>query len=555
MFVSLHCHYSHYRSRLESGAAGSLDVVSIVTLSEDSRALILEQPTSWLLYNQIVALYESKSVLPQGHGPYMPSLDLAEALLNVNSNASCAMGLCFISDGKPSDHHFLELPFIDCVDVITEKVASLAKQFGRRLQFTAIGIGDEDFSTLQEMVDVANDYGAKASMNLPSRSAGILGDVLETFSSSVTSTQTEMTCLATLKQQCVKSVTRESKRKATHNISIVGEEDFFIYGKPNVQRQVYKEWYEDKKRRHCFEETSLQNSNAHFVAMHEHPFGEGSERFAYRFFEVGADRKSVTGIAMVAKESRFILDGKDTESARQRFVKIFCETQQLAGRIATEFNAMLDNLIRVGDSTPRVLFLDCSVYTINDINLGKNSVLVEEKLDHTKWMKWNSNNGYVAGMKKTPTFNDGDIEGALQRLKVLDLNLDIIEEDEEDEYSDERSVTTETNHNGRNVSTIDFDAFQVAQAFSHFSYWATGRKRLICDLQGVFDDARNLLCLSDPVIHYDYQHNGHKRMLHGRTDRGRKGISLFFETHECSNLCYLVTNGFKRSQQRLQHRA
>jgi len=45
-------------------------------------------------------------------------------------------------------------------------------------------------------------------------------------------------------------------------------------------------------------------------------------------------------------------------------------------------------------------------------------------------------------------------------------------------------------------------ASEVAQTFSHFSYYATGKERLVCDLQGVYNEKENVLKLSDPVIHY-----------------------------------------------------
>ena len=553
--------------RLESGAAGSSDVVSIVTLGENSEALVLEQPTSWILYNKIVDIYNNKTVQPQGHGPYIPSLNLAGELLNANSNASCAMGLLFISDGKPSDHYLLGIDINDGRDAITKRVASLASKFGRRLQFTAVGIGDEDFITLENMVDVASDYGAKASMNIPSKSAGALGDVLGTFATAIASTQKEMTCVASLKQQRVKTVTRESMRKANESITRVSDSDFFIYDQHSVQRLVYKEWREEKNTCRYFEPAPLQNRDAHYVAMHESTFGEGAERFAYRFFEVGADGESVIGKPLVAKESRFIVNGYDTEDARQHFVKTFCETQELASRIAIEFNATLDALNCVDKSTPRVSILDCSVYILDDINLGKNSVLVEEKLDQTKWMKWNSNNGFVAGMENAPTSNEDNIEGVIQSMN--DLDICTIEEEEDDEgrdvSSNGQSAKVETNNCNQHLSNVgakshnkdkslpEFSAFDVAQAFSHFSYWATGRKRLICDLQGVFDDGKNLLYLSDPVIHCDNRGKSYKDpCIAGRTDRGRTGMALFFKTHKChcGKLCRLVTSGLKRTQRR-----
>ena len=352
--------------RIASGAAGNLDVVSIITLGDYSETLILQQPTTWVLYNHIVDFYTSKSVRPRGHGLYIPSLDKAETLLTANTNASCAMGLCFISDGQPSDSTMMKGISDQGLHIISEKVASLAKRFGRRLQFDAVGIGDEDFDTLEAMVDTAADYGAKASLKLPSKSAGVLGNVLESFATSVTSTQTEMTCVDTSNQQKVKEVKRESRIKANKEITSVSDEDFYIYDKQDVKRTVYSEWYKNKQRKFGFEEAPLQDPSAKFVAMAEAAFGEGGERLAYRFYEVDSDRSTIVGKPLVAKESRFIVDGDDNESARRKFVQTFCKTQQLAGRIAEEFNKKLDTLNRVDKTTPRASFLDCSVYLIDD---------------------------------------------------------------------------------------------------------------------------------------------------------------------------------------------
>ncbi len=49
-----------------------------------------------MLYNSIVEIYTEKSTQPRGHGWYIPSLDLAEQLLNKNPLASCALVLNFV---------------------------------------------------------------------------------------------------------------------------------------------------------------------------------------------------------------------------------------------------------------------------------------------------------------------------------------------------------------------------------------------------------------------------------------------------------------------------
>lgn len=140
-------------------------------------------------------------------------------------------------------------------------------------------------------------------------------------------------------------------------------------------------------------------------------------------------------------------------------------------------------------------------------------------------------------MKCAPQLNEMDIRRTME--VTLRNDLAIIDEDEEEEEEDDSD-------NVPRSELYCFTPSEVAQAFSHFSYWATGRKRLICDLQGVFDEEGNVLKLSDPVIHYHSHTN--RRFVHGRTDRGWKGMGMFFETHHehCGRLCRLVTRGFRR---------
>ena len=143
---------------------------------------------------------------------------------------------------------------------------------------------------------------------------------------------------------------------------------------------------------------------------------------AYRFFELAYDGKSIVGKHMVAKESRLILDeDMADESARKRFVRTFCSTQQLARRLAKEFNDKLATIRRVDIKTPRVNILDCSIYELDDKIVGKLSVLVEEKLDHNIWQKWNSNNGYVDGMGKAPEFSEERLREAFSNMTCFPL--------------------------------------------------------------------------------------------------------------------------------------
>ncbi len=63
----------------------------------------------------------------------------------------------------------------------------------------------------------------------------------------------------------------------------------------------------------------------------------------------------------------------------------------------------------------------------------------------------------------------------------------------------------------------------------------------VCDIQGVLDRAAPngpLLRLTDPCIHYESRHG--RVMVHGRTDKGRRGMHNFFRTHQCNALCRLL---------------
>eukprot|EP00475_Leptophrys_vorax_P043039 TRINITY_DN815_c0_g1_i2.p1 TRINITY_DN815_c0_g1~~TRINITY_DN815_c0_g1_i2.p1 ORF type:complete len:688 (-),score=125.24 TRINITY_DN815_c0_g1_i2:273-2336(-) len=78
------------------------------------------------------------------------------------------------------------------------------------------------------------------------------------------------------------------------------------------------------------------------------------------------------------------------------------------------------------------------------------------------------------------------------------------------------------NNNNGYVSEIDRN---TPQAFSHFSYFVSDSKLLICDIQGVGDQ------YTDPQVHS--QNGG----LYGAGDMGREGINKFFATHRCNPLC------------------
>jgi hypothetical protein len=77
--------------------------------------------------------------------------------------------------------------------------------------------------------------------------------------------------------------------------------------------------------------------------------------------------------------------------------------------------------------------------------------------------------------------------------RVAHFDGGIIEEGSEgEEYLDE----VEPDNLPRN-SALFFSPFDRTQAFSHFTFTASGKRRLVCDLQGVYDKASNVFMFSD----------------------------------------------------------
>ena len=136
--------------------------------------------------------------------------------------------------------------------------------------------------------------------------------------------------------------------------------------------------YDPSSGERCFKKIPLHHPDARGVAVSRKAFGEGTERFAYQFFEVAADGRTVVGEALVAKESKFVAE-TDSNYAEQseKFVRRFCRINQQAQKAADVFNAKLDSIQRLDPDTPRVSFLPCSMYCVNDPEKGKHSLSVE----------------------------------------------------------------------------------------------------------------------------------------------------------------------------------
>eukprot|EP00977_Amphora_coffeiformis_P008381 scaffold1893_cov220-Amphora_coffeaeformis.AAC.26 len=195
------------KKKLEERSVSVTDVVSIILMKDTAEVICRYQPITWVLYNYLVDLREWTTEKPTGGGCYLPALEKAKEVLSFNSKCP-VLGLIFFSDGKPSDSPSEQAK-------ITSTMGSIASQFGRRLVVTFIGMADkrkEEFSIMKEMTSEAKDFGCPSDFNAPDLSTSSLSSIVNSSSSSMTSTRTELTDLRTGKLRIVRTdVLREKQ--------------------------------------------------------------------------------------------------------------------------------------------------------------------------------------------------------------------------------------------------------------------------------------------------------------------------------------------------------
>ena len=229
------------KNQLEEGKVSLYDLVSVILFRETAEVVIEHEPCDYVLYNKLVEFREWTTHRPSGPGHYGPALDQAEVLLNRNRSGSCALGMFFVSDGRPSDPDKSGLPL---------KMGKLASRMGRRLTVTFVGMANqstEDFSVLEQMTKEALEYGAVASFNKPSMDSDSLSQIISSrVASSLTSTKTELTNLTSGKSLIVRSDLIRERKDAPDDLDPTRDWKLFN----SSQQYTVDVWTWNKKKRH-----------------------------------------------------------------------------------------------------------------------------------------------------------------------------------------------------------------------------------------------------------------------------------------------------------------
>eukprot|EP00523_Entomoneis_sp_CCMP467_P017613 CAMPEP_0168803616 /NCGR_PEP_ID=MMETSP0726-20121227/84_1 /TAXON_ID=265536 /ORGANISM="Amphiprora sp., Strain CCMP467" /LENGTH=846 /DNA_ID=CAMNT_0008855419 /DNA_START=38 /DNA_END=2575 /DNA_ORIENTATION=- len=235
------------KQQLEAGTCSLHDVVSVVTMQQTARVVVECEPMDWVLYNKLVSFREWDMLKPGGHGFYIPALEKAKALLEINNHGSCSLSLLFFSDGKPSDcvRDGKEFDF-KSYNMVTKEVAMLmgevASRFGRRLHTAFVGMGepDQEFITLKKMTQEAKLFGSMASFSCPSLNTDSLSQIVSSSVASSLSTKTELTSIRTGHTRAVRTdVKRErydskDKKKPSR--------DWRVFPNADLTKYVVRVW-------------------------------------------------------------------------------------------------------------------------------------------------------------------------------------------------------------------------------------------------------------------------------------------------------------------------
>jgi Alpha-kinase family/von Willebrand factor type A domain len=542
--------------------ANNSDAVSLVEFNETARVIYTREPCTWVLYNKLLSRRESRDFksrqdmklqeVYRADSNYLPALTLASKLLDIGRHDSCALALLFLSDGEPSDgrqHNWTSLYTKTRICDVASKLATAYNECLKTISFVGFGNASGDFSTLQAMADACNRAtgSTRAEFTYSGKLANRIGTALTSLTSSLTQTRTSLMGGGSTygPMRVVASETDAGGREAWRFFKILGH---WVYS-PRSERLVNLAMIPPGAQR---EEDSARRHVPPYLAMNSNNCGYGAERIAFRCSLADRTSKgSFTLGPMVAKETNLV----DLMEDNMAFHEIFCETQSLASFLADEFNMRVRAMPTYNAFlTPIISFLPCSVLELEDhtVSNGIKDVLVEKMLDTSKfrWRKWNDNGG---GVDERACHSSLDLEYEFKSL-ALTTEPAVIEEGSEDDESDEDSkelgLEEGNGHIDNAAPSVGLEEGNVhidnaapsayLQAFSHFTYVFTNKKILVCDLQGVYntDTVPPSFELTDPAIHY-YSKKG-RRMVYGRTDKGKRGMDRFMKTHQCSELCPLI---------------
>ncbi|GFH44195.1 hypothetical protein CTEN210_00669 [Chaetoceros tenuissimus] len=466
-----------------------IDAVTIIEMNDGGTILYDRVPLDWILFNNLLA--QQKDCAPRSHGNYNPCLGLVNSIIiedlaryssqSIEEDDLPLYTVVFLSDGRPSDHLSHE------ASIRKQMITEISSKLGKKFALLCMGIGSRgtDFEELERMILIAKDNGASEESQFvhAGLSPAAISNAFSSFATSTTATRTRLLA----GEESVKKVDKEFTMRERGIASYECPCTRFTKGIKCFQ-------YDPKMGEYPWRQVSFLNPSAKFFEMEDHPFGKGAERLAYRFYEATIENGQWKrlGKVRVAKESRKIQ--KDDEGSKVKFHFHFCKVQSAAKDFAIEFNKVVKKTASLkpaekGESKPPpITFLPCSVYEY--VQSGYECGYLIEDYLNGKYIKFSN--------------NDGSEKRRFDKFPTLSLQVG-------------------------EVAIADF-----LHAFSHWVFYSTREKMIVCDLQGILDmeGYSPVFRLTDPAINTKT-----RKHQFGRTDIGLPGIQNFCRKHRCNKVC------------------
>ncbi|KAJ1412268.1 kinase-like domain-containing protein [Ochromonadaceae sp. CCMP2298] len=481
--------------------AGPLDVYTLVVF-RDLPQVVFQYET---LDRAKIFTANEESAAPRSHGNYLPVLEALEKLLKEARSKTPSTTILFMSDGKPSDSTPKGTgdPTSKLTEMIVSRLhkslqpcTSSAAAGQSVLSLHTLGFGPAaDFAVLKGMANLPYGMG---TFHLSALDAKALRRTLASFTSSVSESR-------------LASKQIGGPPRPLREVKMLKNFDTF-------ETYVYKEYkaliYDAPTN---VEDIGWMKRGDFDVLLATHAFAQGGERNAFRFkFASGA--KETQSAEFVAKENKSI---EGSHEGELDFHRKKLAAQLIAEKMAVEFNSAIRYICQY-----TIVFTPCYLCYIPDAGgTGPRYLFVEQYIPG-KFVKWNSNSGFVR------------VSPAKARAPLGGIGAIIEEEDEDEEDGDWDTEFRPLRSNRAQKRCEEVEVEDAPQAFSHWSHERsvsiTKEELLICDLQGFFDAPSKRFTLIDPVIHSSGAKDAHK---FARTDHGRQGIVNFYASHVCNNLC------------------
>jgi hypothetical protein len=265
--------------QLHSGNASPSDVVTLIEMRDQGNVAFSFQPISNVLINMMIQRRNSRSSRPRSHGNYIPSILLAEEILNKHINhPHCALVLMLLSDGRPSDK--LDSGYeannqIKYRKMMKPYIHNIATKFKERLVVQTIGFSNSlesnEFAVLKDFADTSSELGARGSFTQSSLKDTNLGLTLTSLSCDLSQTRTQLT-----------TVMVEKRKRTLRNVFLLAGDTPTVYHAGHywniyAQAQLFAwRWYEAIQH-YDWRRTRFYNEEAQGIAISEDIFGEGAE--------------------------------------------------------------------------------------------------------------------------------------------------------------------------------------------------------------------------------------------------------------------------------------